>query len=135
MDNENTICAVATGRGGAIGVVRVSGRDAVTITDRIFRPSGSNKATLAERDAYTVTYGHIYDDNGETVDDVLVSLFRAPHSYTGEDSTEISCHGSEYILQRVLRLLIDNGCRMAEPGEFTRSTPPGDEPDARSLQP
>ena len=120
MDNENTICAVATGRGGAIGVVRVSGRDAVTITDRIFRPSGSNKATLAERDAYTVTYGHIYDDNGETVDDVLVSLFRAPHSYTGEDSTEISCHGSEYILQRVLRLLIDNGCRMAEPGEFTR---------------
>ena len=65
MDNENTICAVATGRGGAIGVVRVSGRDAVTITDRIFRPSGSNKATLAERDAYTVTYGHIYDDNGE----------------------------------------------------------------------
>ena len=120
MDNENTICAVATGRGGAIGVVRVSGRDAVTITDRIFRPSGSNKATLAERDAYTATYGHIYDDNGETVDDVLVSLFRAPHSYTGEDSTEISCHGSEYILQRVLRLLIDNGCRMAEPGEFTR---------------
>ena len=120
MDNENTICAVATGRGGAIGVVRVSGRDAVTITDRIFRPSGSNKATLAERDAYTVTYGHIYDDNGETVDDVLVNLFRAPHSYTGEDSTEISCHGSEYILQRVLRLLIDNGCRMAEPGEFTR---------------
>ena len=120
MDNENTICAVATGRGGAIGVVGVSGRDAVTITDRIFRPSGSNKATLAERDAYTVTYGHIYDDNGETVDDILVSLFRAPHSYTGEDSTEISCHGSEYILQRVLRLLIDNGCRMAEPGEFTR---------------
>ena len=120
MDNENTICAVATGRGGAIGVVRVSGRDAVTITDRIFRPSGSNKATLAERDAYTVTYGHIYDDNGETVDDVLVNLFRAPHSYTGDDSTEISCHGSEYILQRVLRLLIDNGCRMAEPGEFTR---------------
>ena len=120
MDNENTICAVATGRGGAIGVIRVSGRDAVTITDRIFRPSGSNKAPLAERDAYTVTYGHIYDENGETVDDVLVSLFRAPHSYTGEDSTEISCHGSEYILQRVLRLLIDNGCRMAEPGEFTR---------------
>ena len=120
MDNENTICAVATGRGGAIGVIRVSGRDAVTITDRIFRPSGSNKATLAERDAYTVTYGHIYDDNGETVDDVLVNLFRAPHSYTGDDSTEISCHGSEYILQRVLRLLIDNGCRMAEPGEFTR---------------
>ena len=120
MDNENTICAVATGRGGAIGVIRVSGRDAVTITDRIFRPSGSNKATLAERDAYTVTYGHIYDNNGETVDDVLVNLFRAPHSYTGDDSTEISCHGSEYILQRVLRLLIDNGCRMAEPGEFTR---------------
>ena len=120
MDNENTICAVATGRGGAIGVVRVSGRDAVTITDRIFRPSGSNKVPLAERDAYTVTYGHIYDENGETVDDVLVSLFRTPHSYTGEDSTEISCHGSEYILQRVLRLLIDNGCRMAEPGEFTR---------------
>ena len=118
--NEDTICAIATRRGGAIGIVRVSGPEAVSITDNIFTPADKGGAPLAERQPYTLTFGKITDDNGETVDDVLVSLFRAPHSYTGEDATEISCHGSAYILQRVMQLLIAHGCRAAGPGEFTR---------------
>lgn len=119
-DNNDTICAIATGRGGAIGIIRVSGEDAIGITNRIFTPAGKNGAPLAERKPYTITYGQITDGNNRPVDDVLVSLFRAPHSYTGEDSVEISCHGSAYILQQVMQLLTDNGCRTAEPGEFTR---------------
>ena len=118
--NEDTICAIATGRGGAIGIVRVSGPEAIKTTDKIFTPTDKNGKTLAERQPYTITFGKITDDDGETVDDVLVSLFRAPHSYTGEDSTEISCHGSAYVLQRVMQLLIAHGCRAAGPGEFTR---------------
>lgn len=120
MNTEDTICAIATGQGGAIGIIRVSGQDAISITDKIFRPAGADAAPLASRAAYTIAYGHILDGNGEPVDDVLVSLFRAPHSYTGENSTEISCHASPYILQSVMQLLVDNGCRSAEPGEFTR---------------
>ena len=120
MNTEDTICAIATGQGGAIGIIRVSGQDAISITDKIFRPAGADAAPLASRAAYTITYGHILDGNGEPVDDVLVSLFRAPHSYTGENSTEISCHASPYILQSVMQLLVDNGCRAAGPGEFTR---------------
>ncbi len=122
MNTEDTICAIATGQGGAIGIIRVSGQDAISITDKIFRPAGADAAPLASRAAYTITYGHILDGNGEPVDDVLVSLFRAPHSYTGENSTEISCHASPYILQSVMQLLVDNGCRAAGPGEFTRRT-------------
>ncbi len=120
MNTEDTICAIATGQGGAIGIIRVSGQDAISITDKIFRPAGMNAAPLAARAAYTIAYGHILDGNGGPVDDVLISLFRAPHSYTGENSTEISCHASPYILQSVMQLLVDNGCRAAEPGEFTR---------------
>ena len=119
VDND-TICAIATGRGGAIGVIRVSGGNAITITDKIFTPAGHGHSPLKERNAYTVTYGQVKNAKGETIDDALVSLFRAPHSYTGEDSTEISCHGSTYIQQQVMQLLIDNGCRSAQPGEFTR---------------
>lgn len=119
VDND-TICAIATGSGGAIGIIRVSGDNAITITDKIFTPAGHDRSPLQARNAYTVTYGQVRNAKGETVDDVLVSLFRAPHSYTGEDSTEISCHGSTYIQQQVMQLLIDNGCRQAEPGEFTR---------------
>lgn len=107
-------------RGGAIGIIRVSGGEAITAADRIFRPSAKNGLPLAQRKAYTIAYGSIINKEGETVDDVLVSVFRAPHSYTGEDSVEISCHCSAYILQQVMQLLIDNGCRSAEPGEFTR---------------
>ena len=120
MNNEDTICAIATGHGGAIGIIRVSGPDAITITDKIFAPADKKSRPLVERKAYTVTFGNIKGSDGETVDDVLVSVFRAPHSYTGENSTEISCHSSLYILQQVMQLLIANGCRAAEPGEYTR---------------
>ena len=116
---EDTICAIATAQGGAIGLIRVSGPDAITLTDRIFTPVGSS-TPLTERKPYTLTFGHIKNTKGEIVDEVLVSLFRAPHSYTGEDSTEISCHGSPYILQQVMQLLIANGCRAAGPGEYTQ---------------
>ena len=75
---------------------------------------------LTERKPYTLTFGHILSPAGEIIDEVLVSLFRAPHSYTGEDSVEISCHGSSYILQQVMQLLIKNGCRAAGPGEYTQ---------------
>ena len=119
MNNEDTICAIATGRGGAIGIIRVSGQEAVTVTDKIFSPADKSRKPLSEREAYTIAYGHIKAHNGEIIDNVLVSIFRAPHSYTGENSTEISCHGSVFILQQVMQLLIDNGCRSAEPGEFT----------------
>lgn len=119
MNMQDTICAIATAQGGAIGTIRVSGPEAVLITDRIFTPAGSS-VPLAERKPYTLTFGHIKDSRGEIIDEVLVSLFRAPHSYTGEDSTEISCHGSSYILQKVMQLLIDHGCRAAGPGEYTQ---------------
>ncbi|MCC8188247.1 MAG: tRNA uridine-5-carboxymethylaminomethyl(34) synthesis GTPase MnmE [Bacteroides sp.] len=114
----DTICAIATAQGGAIGTVRVSGPQAIPVTDRIFHPLQGNHA-LKDRPAYTLTFGQIRKEE-EIIDEVLVSLFRAPHSYTGEDSTEISCHGSPYILQQVLQLLIDQGCRLAQPGEFTQ---------------
>ena len=115
---DDTICAIATAQGGAIGTIRVSGKEAISITDKIFTPAGG--APLSERKPYTLTFGHIMSENGEIVDEVLVSLFRGPHSYTGEDSTEISCHGSSYILQQVMQLLVKNGCRSAGPGEFTQ---------------
>lgn len=119
MIQQDTICAIATAQGGAIGTIRVSGPDAITITSRLFTPF--HGAPLTERKAYTLTFGRILAPNTEEViDEVLVSVFRAPHSYTGEDSTEISCHGSSYILQRVLQLLIQEGCRSALPGEFTQ---------------
>lgn len=115
---DDTICAIATAQGGAIGTIRVSGKEAISITDKIFTPVGG--APLSERKPYTLTFGHIMSENGEIVDEVLVSLFRGPHSYTGENSTEISCHGSSYILQQVMQLLVKNGCRAAGPGEFTQ---------------
>lgn len=120
MSNEETICAIATATGGAIGIIRVSGPDAINITDKIFTPKGKNKSPLKEREAYTITFGEIKNADDETVDEVLVGIFREPHSYTGENSVEISCHGSTYILQQVMQLLTDNGCRPAGPGEFTQ---------------
>ena len=119
MNNPDTICAIATAQGGAIGLIRVSGPDAIAFTDRIFTPVGSF-APLTQRKPYTLTFGHIKNAEGEIIDEVLISVFRAPHSYTGEDSTEISCHGSPYILQQVMQLLISNGCRAAGPGEYTQ---------------
>ena len=115
---QYTICAIATAQGGAIGVIRVSGPEAISITSRIFTPISGK--TLDERKPYALTFGKIHSSEGEIIDEVLVSVFRAPHSYTGEDSTEISCHGSSYILQQVMRRLIECGCRTALPGEYTQ---------------
>ena len=118
MTND-TICALATPAGGAIGMIRISGDKALELTDRVFRPAAQGRR-IKEAHAGTVHYGTIVDGNGAIVDEVLVTVFRAPHSYTGEDSTEISCHGSRYILNKVLQLLISVGCRQADPGEYTR---------------
>lgn len=117
--NNPTICAIATAPGGAIGIIRISGSEALTIADRIFRPVGSN-APLADRKPYTLAFGNIVNAENEVVDEVLVSIFHAPHSYTGENSVEISCHGSAYILQQVMFQLTQNGCIPADPGEFTQ---------------
>ena len=116
--NEECICALATPAGGAIGIIRLSGVQAIEITDKIF--ASANGKSLADAKPNTLHYGEVKDKEGNTIDDVLVSVFKAPHSYTGENSTEISCHGSRYILQQVLQRLIEVGCRQAEPGEYTR---------------
>lgn len=112
--DHDTIVAPATAPGGAIAVVRVSGARALALCDTLFR----GRTPLAEAAGYTVHYGRIADGE-RTVDDVLAAVFRAPHSYTGEDAVEISCHGSSYIVSEILRLLIAAGARMASPGEFT----------------
>lgn len=119
MINQDTICAIATAQGGAIGTIRVSGPEAIEITDRIFVASSGKK--LANRSPYTIAFGQVLSaDKKEVIDEVLVAVFHAPHSYTGENSTEIMCHGSSYILQQVMQLLIKNGCRSALPGEYTQ---------------
>ncbi len=113
---ESTICAISTAPGtGGIAVIRVSGQDSIRIADTIFR----GRTSLQEAKAGTVHFGRIEREN-EVLDEVLCSVFRAPHSFTGEDTIEIACHGSLYIQQQLLRWLIDAGCRAAEPGEFTR---------------
>ena len=119
----STICALATAPGGAIGIIRISGPQSLEILSHVFRGKGD----VMSYPANTIHYGHIINktsnlksQNSNLVDEVMVSIFRAPHSYTGEDSVEISCHGSRYILNKVLALLIENGCRQAGPGEFTQ---------------
>ena len=109
----DTICALATAPGGALGIIRISGPQSLEILSHVFSKD------LSSAKPNTIHYGHIKDDT-EIIDEVMVSIFRAPHSYTGEDSAEISCHGSRYILNKVLELLIQNGCRMAQPGEYTQ---------------
>lgn len=106
---NDTICAPATATGGAIAIVRISGPDAITAADSIF------SRHIADAQGYTLHYGEI-----NQLDDVILSVFRAPHSYTGEDAVEISCHGSSYIVSEILRRLQEQGCRMAQPGEFTQ---------------
>ena len=112
MSNNDTICALATAPGGALGIIRVSGSAALSAV--------SSLCTLCCDDvaANTIHYTHIHD-GADIIDEAMISVFRAPHSYTGEDSVEISCHGSRYILNKVLELLVHHGCRMAEPGEYT----------------
>ena len=116
LDTTTTIIAPATATGGAVMVVRLSGKDAITIADKMFR----GKRCLSEAKGYTLHYGTIVDANEVTIDDVVVTLFRAPHSYTGDDTVEITLHGSEYITSEVIRLAIGYGATMATPGEFTR---------------
>lgn len=117
-EKMDTICAIATPAGGALGIIRVSGTEAITAADRIFRPRVG--APLSQRAASSLTFGNVVaPQTDEAIDEVLVSLFRAPHSYTGEDSVEFSCHGSYYILNKVVELLLAQGCRMARPGEYT----------------
>ena len=113
MSNNDTICALATAPGGALGIVRVSGPKAFSIVSSLCSVCCDTVA------ANTIHYTHI-TDGSEIIDEVMVSIFRAPHSYTGEDSVEISCHGSRYILNKVLELLVQHGCRMADPGEYTQ---------------
>ena len=116
----STICAISTAPGvGGIAVVRVSGPDAFKICDRIFRPKKAGKS-LSTQKAYTLTYGSIVGNNDETIDEVIAAVFRAPHSFTGEDTVEITCHGSTYIQQQILQSLISSGCRIAQPGEYTQ---------------
>ena len=117
--NNDTICAIATPHGmGAIAVVRVSGPEAISIVSQLFRQNDKPfvQENVVSHKAY---YGHIVD-NGNWLDEVLVTFFKAPHSFTGEDSAEISVHGSMFIQQKLLQVLISHGCRMAEAGEFTR---------------
>ena len=132
--NEDTICAPATVPGtGAISVIRVSGPDALEIADKVVT---CRKGSISEAPGYTLKFGFIYDkiDNCSTntcnnssnkdlkrvIDEVVVSVFRAPHSYTGENSVEISCHASSYIVSEIMSLLYSAGARAAEPGEFTQ---------------
>ena len=112
---DSTIYAIATARGGAIGIVRVSGPLAIAAADSIFK----GRHTLAYAKPQSLHFGNIVDKD-EIVDEVLVSVFHAPHSYTGQDAVEISCHGSQFILARICQLLADAGCRQATGGEFTK---------------
>lgn len=113
----DTIVACATPTGGAIAVVRMSGHRAIEIAEQMFRPRG--RRPLSEAEGYTAHYGEVIDAEGKTIDDVVLTLFRAPRSYTGEDSVEISCHGSAYIVGQIVRRAIDCGARAATAGEFT----------------
>ncbi|MGB0368411.1 MAG: tRNA uridine-5-carboxymethylaminomethyl(34) synthesis GTPase MnmE [Flavobacteriales bacterium] len=114
---DDTIMALATASGaGAIAVIRMSGKNAFTIADKVFRAKG--KKTISKAESHTLVFGDILDGD-ELVDEVLISVFRNPKSFTGEDSVEISCHGSVFIQKRILNLLSKNGCRMAKPGEYT----------------
>lgn len=120
MTNTNTICAISTAPGiGGIAVIRVSGTDAIAITDQIFKKSNST-STLSETKSGRVSFGQIINTKGEILDEVLVSVFRTPHSFTGEDVTEIACHGSIYIQQQILQMLLACGCTLAQAGEFTQ---------------
>lgn len=116
--NKDTIAAIATGMTDAgIGIVRISGTDAVEIGDRVFKAKSKKK--LCEQKSHTMHYGMI-NDGEELIDEALVSIMLAPHSYTGEDTVEINCHGGMYVINRILKTVLLNGARLAEPGEFTK---------------
>lgn len=113
-----TICAPATIPGtGAISIIRVSGKEALAIADKVIDTKG---VPIAETEGYRLRYGTVFEADGSVLDNVIVSVFRAPHSYTGENSVEISCHASRFIVNKILELLVNAGARIAAPGEFTR---------------
>ena len=117
--NSDTIAAIATAMSpSGIGIIRISGEDALPVIDRIYRSKyGHKKLSLCE--SHTIHYGYIYDDN-EMVDEVMILLMKAPHSYTKEDTVEIDCHGGVYVMKKILETVIKHGARPAEPGEFTK---------------
>ena len=118
MNNNDIICAPATVPGtGAISVIRVSGKGSLELADKVI---SRRKGSIAQSKGYTLHFGSIFASDGSLLDEVIVSVFRAPNSYTGEDGVEISCHSSKYIVSEILRLLCEKGCRMAGPGEFTQ---------------
>ncbi|MBT7011106.1 MAG: tRNA uridine-5-carboxymethylaminomethyl(34) synthesis GTPase MnmE [Flavobacteriaceae bacterium] len=117
MTNQDTIIALATPNGlGAISVLRISGKESISVTEKVFK--AKNNKLLSKQDSHTVHLGHLIK-KGHQLDEVLVTLFKGPHSYTGENTIEISCHGSIYIQKEIINLFIDNGIRVANPGEFT----------------
>ena len=118
MNNNDIICAPATVPGtGAISVIRVSGKGSLELADKVI---SSRKGSIAQSKGYTLHFGSIFASDGSLLDEVIVSVFRAPNSYTGEDGVEISCHSSKYIVSETIGLLCEKGCRMAGPGEFTQ---------------
>ena len=119
MQTTQTIAAIATAlTNSGIGIIRVSGEDSLEIMDQIFRPAKKD-LKLSECKGYTVHYGHI-EENGEVIDEVLVMVMRAPHSYTTENTAEIDCHGGVLVMKRILQAVLNHGARLAEPGEFTK---------------
>ena len=117
MQTNSTIAALATHPGmAAIAVIRICGSTAFEVIDKVFRPVGG--VTLKDASGYSILFGKIHDE-GKVIDEVLLSIFRSPHSYTGEDTLEISCHGSVYVQQEILQLLYRNGAEPAQPGAFT----------------
>ncbi|MCR5454011.1 MAG: tRNA uridine-5-carboxymethylaminomethyl(34) synthesis GTPase MnmE [Bacteroidales bacterium] len=119
MKTDTTIAAICTGRGGAIAVLRISGGDALQILGKVFKPLRKDFSTT-DAEANHIYNGHIMDGEGNEIDRVVVSIYRAPHSYTGEDVVEIACHASSYIQKEILALLLKNGAQLAKNGEFTR---------------
>lgn len=118
MNNNDIICAPATVPGtGAISVIRVSGKGSLELADKVI---SLRKGSIAQSKGYTLHFGSIFASDGSLLDEVIVSVFRAPNSYTGEDGVEISCHSSKYIVSETIGLLCKKGCRMAGPGEFTQ---------------
>lgn len=117
MQTNGTIAAISSALGGGIGVIRVSGPDAISIADKLFRSASGEK--LTEIAGYTAKYGY-FVDNKEKIDEIIALIFRNPHSYTGENIVEFYCHGGIYITRRILQAVLDSGARAADPGEFTK---------------